>query len=112
MKDIRVLAINPGSTSTKIAVYQNTEPIFLKNIKHTTEELAPFSKITDQFQFRKEIILQQIHEADIHIHGLQAVVGRGGLLIEDISQNRHGRRGRPQVGALSTRAWQSQAGET
>jgi butyrate kinase len=80
MKDVRVLAINPGSTSTKIAVYQNTEPIFLKNIKHTTEDLAPFAKITDQFQFRKEIILQQLNEADINITELQAVVGRGGLL--------------------------------
>ena len=80
MKDVRVLAINPGSTSTKIAVYQNTEPVFLKNIKHTTEELVPFSRITDQFQFRKEIILQQRHEADMHIEDLQAVVGRGGLL--------------------------------
>ncbi|MFZ4562749.1 MAG: butyrate kinase [Bacteroidales bacterium] len=77
---MRVLAINPGSTSTKIAVYQNTEPIFLKNIKHTTEELTPFPKITDQFEFRKEIILQQLHEADIRIDELQAVVGRGGLL--------------------------------
>lgn len=80
MKDIRVLAINPGSTSTKIAVYQNTEPVFIKNIKHTTEELAPFAKITDQFQFRKEIILRQLSEADIHLNDLQAVVGRGGLL--------------------------------
>jgi butyrate kinase len=60
MKDVRVLAINPGSTSTKIAVYQNTEPVFLKNIKHTAEELAPFPRITDQFQFRKEIILISI----------------------------------------------------
>ena len=80
MKDVRVLAINPGSTSTKIAVYQNTEPIFLKNIKHTTDELAPFGKITDQFSFRKDIILQQLKEADIHLDELQAVVGRGGLL--------------------------------
>ena len=80
MKDVRVLAINPGSTSTKIAVYQNTEPILLKNIKHTTEELAPFARITDQFAFRKEIILQQPEEADINLSDLQAVVGRGGLL--------------------------------
>lgn len=80
MNDVRVLAINPGSTSTKIAVYQNIEPIFLKNIKHTTEELAPFSKIADQFAFRKEIILHQLKEADIHLEDLQAVVGRGGLL--------------------------------
>lgn len=80
MNDIRVLAINPGSTSTKIAVYQNSEPVFLKNIKHPAEELAPFLKITDQFEFRKTIILHQLHEADMHIEDLQAVVGRGGLL--------------------------------
>ena len=80
MKDVRILAVNPGSTSTKIAVYQNSEPVFLKNIKHSPEDLAPFSKITDQFEFRKEIILQQLKEADMQIHDLQAVVGRGGLL--------------------------------
>ncbi len=80
MKDIRVLAINPGSTSTKIAVYQNSEPVFLKNIKHSADELAPFPNIADQFHFRKEIILKQLGEADVHIHDLQAVVGRGGLL--------------------------------
>lgn len=80
MKDIRVLAINPGSTSTKIAVYKNTEPVFLKNIKHTPEELAPFQKITDQFQFRKRIILEQLKEADIQLDNVLAVMGRGGLL--------------------------------
>ena len=80
MKDVRIHAVNPGSTSTKIAVYQNTEPVFLKNIKHTPEDLVPFPKITDQFEFRKEIILQQLKEADMQIMDLQAVVGRGGLL--------------------------------
>lgn len=80
MKDIRILAINPGSTSTKIAVFQNTEPIFLKNISHSTEELAPFQKITDQFELRKKIILQQLCDAQINIEKVQAVVGRGGLL--------------------------------
>ena len=60
MKDVRILAINPGSTSTKIAVFQGTEPIFLKNIKHSTEDLQPFQKITDQFEFRKRIILEQL----------------------------------------------------
>ena len=63
MKELRILAINPGSTSTKIAVFQNTDPVFLKNLKHTTEELAPYPKITDQFHYRKEIILQQLQEA-------------------------------------------------
>lgn len=80
MKDIRVLAINPGSTSTKIAVYNNTDPIFIKNIKHSPEELAPFAKITDQFQFRKDIIIRQIEEADIQLDSVMAIMGRGGLL--------------------------------
>lgn len=80
MKDVRVLAINPGSTSTKIAVYHNTEQVFLKNIKHSSEDLAPYPKTTDQFSYRKEIILQQLKEADIQLNELQAVVGRGGLL--------------------------------
>jgi butyrate kinase len=80
MKDVRILAINPGSTSTKIAVFQGTEPIFLKNIKHSAEELAPFSKITDQFEFRKNIILKQLEEADISTDVVKVVMGRGGLL--------------------------------
>jgi len=80
MKDVRVLAINPGSTSTKIAVYQNTDPVFFKNIKHIPEELAPFQKITDQFQFRKTIIMQQLIDADIQLDNVLAVMGRGGLL--------------------------------
>jgi butyrate kinase len=80
MKDVRILAINPGSTSTKIAVYQNTEPLFLKNIKHSSEELNRFPKITDQFEFRKEIILQQLNEANFHLDQFDAVIGRGGLL--------------------------------
>jgi len=80
MKDVRILAINPGSTSTKIAVFQGTEPIFLKNIKHSTEELLPFLKITDQFEFRKKIILQQLEEADINTDNVVVVMGRGGLL--------------------------------
>lgn len=53
----QILAINPGSTSTKIAVFENNKQVFIKNIKHSAEELAPFKKITDQVDFRKEIIL-------------------------------------------------------
>ena len=80
MKEVRIVAINPGSTSTKIAVYQDTEPIFLKNIKHTSEELAPFHRISEQFHFRKEMILQQFRDADISLDEVRAVMGRGGLL--------------------------------
>ena len=75
-----ILAINPGSTSTKIAVYEGEIPVFLKNIKHSTEELEQFDKITDQFQFRKNLILTQLEEAEIPLSEIQIVVGRGGLL--------------------------------
>ncbi len=80
MDDFRILAINPGSTSTKIAVYQNTNPIFVKNIVHPSEELARFDHIAEQFQFRKEIIYKELQEADIQLDKIQAVMGRGGLL--------------------------------
>jgi butyrate kinase len=80
MKEVRILAINPGSTSTKIAVYQGSEPIFLKNITHRPEELAEFPKMSDQFHFRKNKILQQLKDADISLENVHAVMGRGGLL--------------------------------
>ncbi len=80
MEEFKVLAINPGSTSTKIAVYRNNKSIFLKNIKHTAEEIAQFKTIADQFGFRKDIILKELKEAGINVNKISAVVGRGGLL--------------------------------
>lgn len=80
MEEQRILAINPGSTSTKIAVYQGSKSIFLKNIKHTAEELKPFPKIIDQFTFRKDIIIKELKNAEIRIDLITAVVGRGGLV--------------------------------
>jgi len=80
MEQIRILAINPGSTSTKIAVYQNTNPVFLKNLRHTTEQLQDFETIADQYQFRKEAILTELKNAEIRIDLIRAVVGRGGLI--------------------------------
>ncbi len=75
-----ILAINPGSTSTKIAVFDNQKQKFLKNIKHSAEELAPFQNITDQYQFRKNIILHELSDANIELNDIKAVVGRGGLI--------------------------------
>lgn len=80
MEEIGVLAINPGSTSTKIAVFHNTNPVFIKTIRHTSEELAPFEKITDQYAFRKEIILKELKDAETQFDLIKAVVGRGGLV--------------------------------
>ena len=80
MENILILAINPGSTSTKIAVFKNKEQIFTKNIKHSNEELKPFKKITDQFEFRKEVIHKVLKEEGICIDNIQIVMGRGGLV--------------------------------
>lgn len=80
MEDFRILAINPGSTSTKIAVFQNDSPIFVKNISHPSNELAQFEHVADQFHFRKEIIYKELEDADIQIDKISAVVGRGGML--------------------------------
>lgn len=80
MENYLILAINPGSTSTKIAVYANDKNIFLKNIKHSAEDLQPFSKIADQFEFRKNVILKELEAAGIDINSIKAVVGRGGLV--------------------------------
>lgn len=75
-----ILAINPGSTSTKIAVYESENPVFLKNIKHSKESLEIFDKITDQFSFRKQLIIDQLREAEIDLHQIRIIMGRGGLL--------------------------------
>ena len=77
---MRILTINPGSTSTKIAVFENTKQLFLKNIKHSVEELAPYEKIIDQYDFRKDIIVKELVDAGFDIKNFPAVVGRGGLL--------------------------------
>jgi len=80
MNIFRILAINPGSTSTKIAVYEDEKPVFLKTIRHSSEELAGFEKITDQYSFRKKIIYSELETAEIKLDTIQAVVGRGGLI--------------------------------
>ncbi|MCR2043330.1 butyrate kinase [Anaerosalibacter massiliensis] len=80
MKDYRLLAINPGSTSTKIAVFDNEEAIFEETLRHSTEELSKYDKVYDQYKFRKDIILNVLNKNNIEIESLDAIVGRGGLL--------------------------------
>lgn len=80
MEDVFIIAINPGSTSTKIAVYHNKECIFEENIKHSAEDLAPYEKITDQFEFRKHAILQRLNGAKIEREKVRVIMGRGGLV--------------------------------
>ena len=80
MENILILAINPGSTSTKIAVFKNKEPILTKNIKHSNGDLAPFSKITEQFEFRKKVIQKVLQDEGINMEDIHVVMGRGGLV--------------------------------
>lgn len=76
----RMLIINPGSTSTKIAVYDGLEPVFVETLRHSAEELAPYSTIFDQYEFRKNVIIKAVEDKGIELSSLNAVVGRGGLL--------------------------------
>ncbi len=76
----RILAINPGSTSTKIAVYENENQILVKGIDHRAEELSKFNSIQEQFEMRKEEVIKALRENNIEIKSLNAIVGRGGML--------------------------------
>jgi len=76
----RVLTINPGSTSTKVAIYEDEHPLFVETIHHSAEDIAAFSRIADQYAFRRDAVLSLLDEQDVHPDSLDAVVGRGGLL--------------------------------
>ena len=75
---MKILVINPGSTSTKMAVVEDGEPRLIKVIRHAAEELAPFAKITDQFDFRRKMILNELENAGIPVE-FDAIVARGSL---------------------------------
>ena len=81
MKNIKkIFVINPGSTSTKIGLYTNTESIFQKDIHHSLEELSHFNHINEQFEFRKKIIIDELKNNQIELKQIIAIIGRGGIL--------------------------------
>jgi butyrate kinase len=80
MENRGILAINPGSTSTKIAVFENTRSLFLKTMRHSADDLRKFDKIADQLTFRKDLVLQEIKKEKIDLNQIKVVIGRGGLL--------------------------------
>ena len=80
MDKYKILAINPGSTSTKIAVFENEKLLYEKTLRHSSEEINRYEKIYDQLEFRKDAIERSLKEASLNIYDLDAVVGRGGLL--------------------------------
>jgi len=75
-----ILVINPGSTSTKIAVYENEKEKFKVNVEHPAEELAKYKTVPDQYDMRKDAILDRLRENNIDIAELSAIVARGGGL--------------------------------
>lgn len=73
-----ILVVNPGSTSTKIAVYEDEKMLLKRNISHSVEELSKYAHITDQFEFRKQLVVGEVTNAQIPFT-FDAVIGRGGL---------------------------------
>jgi len=77
MSNRLLLAINPGSTSTKFSLFEETDLIFEKYLNHSTKDLAGFEKITDQFHFRKDLIMNELLTRETDLKRIVAVVGRG-----------------------------------
>ncbi|MBP5152535.1 MAG: butyrate kinase [Lachnospiraceae bacterium] len=76
----KLLIINPGSTSTKIGVFEDEKLILEETLRHSTEEIAQYASIVDQKDFRKKIIMDLLDSNNIKVTDLAAVVGRGGML--------------------------------
>lgn len=80
MKKYKVFAINPGSTSTKIALFEGDECIYTQNVSHDAGELAKYETISDQLPYRRNMIFDLLKEANISIDDVDVFVGRGGGL--------------------------------
>ncbi len=80
MKSYKILAINPGSTSTKISVYKDEKEVLVKTLRHSNEELSKYEDISSQLDFRRKIVEEALIESKISPSELDAIVGRGGLL--------------------------------
>lgn len=73
------LAINPGATSTKASIYEGETEVFTENIKHPIEEIQKYKEVADQFDYRKQAIMQMVHEHGVKDDEIAIVMGRGGL---------------------------------
>lgn len=76
----KILIINPGSTSTKIGVYEDETQLMEETLRHSTEEIAQYATIYDQKDFRKNVILEVLKDKGVDLSTIDVVVGRGGLL--------------------------------
>ncbi len=77
---MKIFIINPGSTSTKIALYENLKEIWEHHFQHTVEELTPFKTIISQLNFRKEVILSYLKKQKVSLQSIEIIMARGGLL--------------------------------
>ncbi len=76
----RILAINPGSTSTKISVFEGEKEVWSAKIRHSNDDLAGYDHIFEQYDFRKDVIENELEKAGYDIASFDAIVGRGGVL--------------------------------
>ena len=76
---MKILVINPGSTSTKIAIFRDEEPIYSESISHEPADLAPYKTVLDQLDYRKHMILAALDKAGYQIADLDAISARGGF---------------------------------
>lgn len=112
----KLLVLNPGSTSTKLGIYEDETPLVLETLRHSAEELKGYAKIIDQFSFRLDAVLAFLERSALPLDELDAVVGRGGgmkpipsgtyevnaAMIEDLQKARRGEHA-SNLGALLAR---------
>ncbi len=75
-----ILAINPGSTSTKIALYEGSEPVYQATLTHSSVDLSEFESVASQFAFRRGVIVDNLRANGIELSDIDVVIGRGGLI--------------------------------
>ena len=81
----KILIVYPEVRETKVAVYRNNEPVFLKTIRHSDQELSGFEKVTDQYEFRLRLIMEELEKNSIDLTDVEMVMGRSGL-VKPVSQ--------------------------
>ncbi len=120
----KILVINPGSTSTKIAVFEEDKAVFSKTLRHSAEELKTFERIIDQLEFRKDAVLNALKEAGFDLNEFSAIAARGGLIhpvpsgtylvnedmVKDLKEGRYGEHA-SNLGALIAKDIASKIGK-
>ncbi|HCB66687.1 MAG TPA: butyrate kinase, partial [Acholeplasmataceae bacterium] len=76
----KILTINPGSTSTKLAIFENENCVWKVNVKHDSNVIDKFDHVIDQYDFRMNAIMEELKKSKIDLSTLHTIVGRGGML--------------------------------